>query len=69
MCNNIKCAKLCVSDDVKNINIQVINLMSRTNDTRHIEWSETCKCKCRLNVEICNNRQRWNKDKFRCKCK
>ena len=22
--------------------------MSRTNETRHIEWHETCKCKCRL---------------------
>ena len=30
---------------------------------------ETCKCKCRLDVIVCNNKQRWNKDKFRCECK
>ena len=39
-------AKLCVSDVVKNINVKVFNLMSRTNETRHIKWHETCKSKC-----------------------
>ena len=24
---------------------------------------------CRLNKIICNNKQRWNKDKCRCECK
>ena len=38
-CNNINdpCAKLCVPDVVKNINVKVFNLMSRTNEARHIE--------------------------------
>ena len=22
-----------------------------------------CKCKCRLDVSVCNNKQRWNDDK------
>ena len=43
--------------------------MSRTNETRHTEWHKTCKCKCRLDVSVCNNKQRWNKDKCRCECK
>ena len=43
--------------------------MSRTNDTRHIEWHETCICKCRLDASVCNNKKNWNKDKCRCKCK
>ena len=43
--------------------------MSRTNETRQIKWHETCKCICRLNEIICNNKQRWNKDKCRCECK
>ena len=34
--------------------------MSRTNETRHIEWHETCKCECKSNV--CNNKQGWNED-------
>ena len=66
-CNNINgsYAKLCVPNVVKNINIKVFNLMSRTNGTRHIKWHETCKCKCRQDASICNSKQRWNKDKSR----
>ena len=38
-CHNINdpYAKLCVSDVVKNLNVKVFNLMSRTNEARHIE--------------------------------
>ena len=43
--------------------------MSRTNETRHIKWHETCKCQCRLDTIVCNNKQRWNNDKWRCECK
>ena len=59
-CNNINdpYAKLCVPDVVKNLNVKVYNLMPRTNKTRHIEWHETCHCKCRLDASFCNNRQR-----------
>ena len=65
-CNNINdpYSKLCVPDVVKNINVKVFNLMSRTNETRPIEWHKTCKCKCRLDASVCSN-----KDKCRCNCK
>ena len=70
-CNNINdlYAKICVSDVIKKLNIKVFNLMSRTNETRHIEQHETCKCKCRLDGSVCNNKQRWNDHKCRCECK
>ena len=42
--------------------------MSRTNETRHIEWHETRRCKCRLDASICN-KQWWNDDKCRCEWK
>ena len=29
--------------------------MTRTNEARHIEWHDTCKCKCRLDANVCNN--------------
>ena len=58
-CNNINdpYSKICVPDIIKNLNIKVFNLMSRTNDTRFIEWHETCKCQCRLDAIACNNKQ------------
>ena len=70
-CNNINdpYSKLCVPDLVKNINVKVFTLMSRTNETRHIKWHENCKCKCRLDASVCNNEQRWNNDKCRWECK
>ena len=70
-CNNINdpYAKLCVPDVVKNINVKVLNLISFTNQTKHIEWDETCKCKCRLDSNACNNKQRWNEDKCRGECR
>ena len=70
-CNNINdpYAKICVPDVVKDLNVKVFNLMSRTNETRHIKWHETCKCICRLDTIVCNNKRRWNKDKWRCECK
>ena len=38
-CNNINdpYARICVPDTVKNLNVKLFNLMSRTNETRSIE--------------------------------
>ena len=38
-CNNINdpYAKICVLDVIKNLNVKVFNLMSRTNETKFIE--------------------------------
>ena len=38
-CNNINdpYAKLCVPNVVKNLNVKALNLMPRTNETRHIK--------------------------------
>ena len=70
-CNNINdpYAKMCVPDVLKNLNVKVFNLMSRTNEIRHIKWHETCKCNYRLDTSVCNNKQRWNDDKCQCECK
>ena len=59
-CNNINdwYAKLFVPDAVKNFNAKVFNLMSTTNETRHIEWHKTCECKCKLDTSVWNSKQR-----------
>ena len=64
-CNNINdpYAKICVPDIIKNLNVKVFNLMSRTNETRFIEWHEKYKRESRLDLIICNNKQRWNQNK------
>ena len=57
-CNNINdpYAKICVPDVVKDLIVKVFNLMSRTNETKKIKWHETCKCECRLNSIVCNDK-------------
>ena len=54
---------------IKSLNVKVFNLMSRTNETRYIEWHETCKCECKFRENVCNNEKCWNKTKCRCECK
>ena len=70
-CNNINYphAWICVPGVLKNFNVKVFHLMSTTNETRFIEWHETCKCECKFRANVCNNKQRWNKYKCRCECK
>ena len=50
-----KQAKICVSD-IENLNVKVFNLMSRTSETRFIEYHETCKCEYILEAIVCNNK-------------
>ena len=53
-CNNISdpYAKICVPDNVKNLNVKVFNLISLTDEARHIKWHESCRCICRLDRTI-----------------
>ena len=58
--------------------------MSKANETRHIKWHETCKCKCRLECRnddkcrcegkelidkgVCNEGFIWNPSNCECEC-
>ena len=57
-CNNINdpYAKMCVPDVIKNFNIKVFNLLSRTFKTRNIKLHGTCKCECGLDTSACINK-------------
>ena len=58
-CNNINYpyAKISVPAIIKNFNVKVFNLMSKTNEIRFIEWHQTCKCECKFGENVCNNKQ------------
>ena len=55
----------------KIVNVNSNNTMKHGIMTWHnpIKWHEPCKCECRLDAIVCNNKQRWNKNKCRCECK
>ena len=61
-------AKLCVPNVIKGVNMQVYNFLTMSNETRYVLWDESCKCVCKLNSSICNNKQIWNSDTCRCDC-
>ena len=60
--------KLCVPNVIKGVNMQVYNFLMRLNETRNVLWHESCKCVCKLNSSVCNNKQIWNSDTCRCDC-
>ena len=61
-------SKMCVSNIIKRVNMKVYNFLMRLNETRNVLWHESCKCVCRLNSSVCNNKQIWNSDTCRCDC-
>ena len=69
-CNTINnpMAKLCVPGIIKRVNIQIYNFLMRLNEARSVLWHESCKCVCKLNSSVCNNKQIWNSDTCKCDC-
>ena len=61
-------SKICVPKIIKGVNMQVYNFLMRLNETRNVLWHESCKCVCKLNSSVCNNKQIWNSDTCRCDC-
>ena len=61
-------ARLCVPNIIERVNMKVCNFLIRLNETRNVLWHESCKCVCKLNSSVCNNKQIWNSDTCRCDC-
>ena len=66
-----KCSGSCNTFDnpmSKRVNMQVYNFLMMLNETRNVLWHESCKCICKLNSSVWNNKQIWNGDTCRCDC-
>ena len=61
-------AKLCVPNVIKRVNMQVYNFLMRLNETHNLLLHESCKCICKLNSSVCNNKRTWNDGTCRCDC-
>ena len=46
----------------------MFQLLSNKNVLKNISFHRSCKCGCLLDEKVCNNSQKWNKDKCRCEC-
>ena len=66
-----KCSRSCnpcVPNVIKRVNMQVYNFLTTLSESRNVLWYESCKCECKLNSSVCNNKQIWNSDTCRCDC-
>ena len=61
-------SKICVPNIIKSVNMKVYNFLMRLNETRNVLSHESCKCMCKLNSSVCNSKQIWNSDIYRCDC-
>ena len=57
--------KVCFPDSIKNISAKFFNLLTQKNALKNISIHQNCKCRYLLDEKVCNNLQKWNKDKCR----
>ena len=60
--------KLCVPNVIKGLNMKVYNFLTMLNETRNVLGHQSCKCVCKLNSSVCNNKQIWNSNTCGCDC-
>ena len=61
-----KCRGSCNTFDIPMA--KLYNFLMRLNETCNVLWHKSCKCVCKLNSSVCNNKQIWNSDTCRCDC-
>ena len=61
-CNNISNlhAKVCIPNTIKNVIVKMLHLMNLTNTTKQVEFHEICKKICKINSNVCSEKQRFN---------
>ena len=60
--------KLCVPNVIKGFYMKNYNFWTMLNETRNVLWHKSCKCVCKLNSLVCNNKQIWNSNTCKCDC-
>ena len=61
--------KACVPNETKDLNLSVLKLITRINESKTLTKHISCECKCKFDETKCNLNQSWNNDKCQCECK
>ena len=51
-------APVCISKKLKSMNVKVFDLMLGVNEIKFLLQCESCACKCKLNENVCNSKQK-----------
>ena len=65
-----KCIGSCsVLPPKKEVNVKVINMITKKNEAKTMTGHISCDCKCKFNSAICNSNQKWNNKTCQYECK
>ena len=53
----------CVPSEIKDINVEVFNTITRINKAKTLLKFISCDCTCKFNSTASNSYQKWNNDK------
>ena len=52
---------MCVFKETKNLNLNVLNMITGINKLKILTKYISCKCRCKMNSRKFNSNQMWNK--------
>ena len=61
--------RVCVSNRTDDINLCFFHMITELNESNILNKYIPCKCDYIFDGRKCNPNQKWNNDKFWCKCK
>ena len=66
-CNAVDDFRKYVLSKTKDVTVKVFYIITKIHDAliKHISYD----CRCKLNSKTCKSNQKWNNDKYHCKCK
>ena len=60
--------KICVSSITKDVNVKVLNMVTRMNEAKALVKDISCDSKCIFNSVPFNSNQKWNNETCQCEC-
>ena len=49
--------KVCVQNKTEDLDLSVINMLTKMNGSKTLTKHASCECKCKFDVKICNSDQ------------
>ena len=61
--------RVCIPSETDDLNWSVFNMITGIDELKTLTKHISCECKCKSDGRKCNSDQKWNSNKYRCKCK
>ena len=65
---NVLSPKICVTKKIKDLNVKVINMITKWNEAKTWAKHISCDCKCKFSSTTCNSKQKSNNKTSQCEC-